>query len=295
MPSLLDLSLEIREMIVLKLESVEDVISLGSSCRDLARTVGQEWIWRGFFSQIELVYSGGQIREDLVRRITNFLTILDNRDAIFSLLHRTIYWRHPATTLGCRGYYTVSFPPSPRLHLVSDTGMELLALAGREDARHMVHKVKVLEISPSLLLSLASLMKERITELEVASIYCGTEDDGRALVSLLGGCSSWTVKDLALNGEVGGQTWEALGREVVMGRVKEVWTTREVVGRGRREDLRAVWENTKVGWMVEDEWISKSDAEEGKEEEEGWREIEEMIGEEWAHVTSNEGELTWEG
>ena len=47
MPSLLDLSLEILEMVVLQLESVEDVISMGSSCSRLARLVGQKRLWRG--------------------------------------------------------------------------------------------------------------------------------------------------------------------------------------------------------------------------------------------------------
>ena len=40
MPCLLDLSLEVLEMVVLQLESVEDVICLGSSCALLARVVG---------------------------------------------------------------------------------------------------------------------------------------------------------------------------------------------------------------------------------------------------------------
>ena len=44
MPSLTDLFPEILEEIVVKLESVEDMISLGSSCTDLARIVGQELV-----------------------------------------------------------------------------------------------------------------------------------------------------------------------------------------------------------------------------------------------------------
>ena len=46
MRSLMDLFPEMLEEVVLKLESVEDVISLGSSCTALARTVGQERLWR---------------------------------------------------------------------------------------------------------------------------------------------------------------------------------------------------------------------------------------------------------
>ena len=295
MPCLLNLSLEIQEMIVLKLESVDDVISLGSSCKDLARTVGQERIWRGIFSKTQLVGDlqwvlvdnrwtwKERIREDLVRKITTFLTSLDNREAIFSLLHQTIYKHYPATRLE---YFTVSFPPSPQLHLVSDLGLELLARTGREEARHIVHKVKMSGLlSSSLLISLAFLMKERITELEVTyiPIYCKTEDEGRALVSLLEGCSSWRVEELIFSGEVGGQTWKGLGREVARGRLKQVRTPMWVVGRGRREDIRAVWENTeKWFWNYEEEWG-----------EEGWRKIEKWIGVEWVHM--DRGGLTCEG
>ena len=55
MPSLMDLSLEILEMVVLQLELVEDVISLGSSCSRLARLVGQKRLWRVFLDRTELV------------------------------------------------------------------------------------------------------------------------------------------------------------------------------------------------------------------------------------------------
>ena len=44
MPSLMDLFPDILEEVVLKVKSVEDVISLGSSCTDFARIVGQELV-----------------------------------------------------------------------------------------------------------------------------------------------------------------------------------------------------------------------------------------------------------
>ena len=55
MPSLTDLFPEILEEIVVKLESVEDMISLGSSCTDLARVVGQERLWRAVLVKTQLV------------------------------------------------------------------------------------------------------------------------------------------------------------------------------------------------------------------------------------------------
>ena len=51
----MDLFPEILEEIVLKLESVEDVISLGSYSPDLARIVGQESIWRVVLAKCRLM------------------------------------------------------------------------------------------------------------------------------------------------------------------------------------------------------------------------------------------------
>ena len=53
MPALLDLSLEIREMIVLQLD-MEEMLSLGSSCTLLARVGGQVRVWRVLLARTEL-------------------------------------------------------------------------------------------------------------------------------------------------------------------------------------------------------------------------------------------------
>ena len=60
-----------------------------------------------------------------------------------------------------------------------------------------------------------------------------------ALCSLLGRSSTWRVEGLWLEGGVGGRTWDGLGRLVARGRLGSVSTGREVVGRGRREEVRA--------------------------------------------------------
>ena len=211
------------------------------------------------------------------RTLTTFLCSLKNSDAIFSMLHQKIYERYPAADRRC-GSITVS--PCLQLHSLSSLGLQLLALAGREEARLMLHKVKT-QISPpfssSLLLSLASLEKEQMTELEEQyDIYFNTEEEGVALVSLLERCAAWRVGELHLVGEVGGQTWqreaEQGGGQAWQARLLEVRTRREVVGRGRREDLRAVWGSTEVAWVVDGEWIRKRDG-----EEEGWGSIEMWI------------------
>ena len=98
-----------------------------------------------------------------------------------------------------------------------------------------------------------------------------TEVEGRALVCLLERCATWNVVWLQLSGEVEGQTWERLGREVSRGRLGTVETEREVIGSGRRKDLVAVWRNTEEAWKVDGWMIRKSDG------EEGWRKIERMI------------------
>ena len=88
----------------------------------------------------------------------------------------------------------MSFPPCPQLHSVSSLGLQLLALTGRQEARHEVHEVIVTRLSSSLLLSLASLKIESISELWAGgSITCRTEEEGRALVSLLESCKEWSV------------------------------------------------------------------------------------------------------
>ena len=150
-------------------------------------------------------------------------------------------------------------------------GLELLALTAREEARHAVHKITMSRISSSLLLSHINIQREQVTELVVMVICCTTKEEGRALVSLLERCVTWNVVWLELSGEVEGQTWERLGREVVRGRLGTVETGREVVGRGRREDLRVVWRKTEVGWKVDGKSLLRSGG-----EEEGWKRIKEM-------------------
>ena len=231
MPSLLDLCPELLEEIVTKLESVEDVISLGSSCTDLARIVGQERIWRVLIAKTELVEGadpaageksraeqraeqGSRDMGGRVRRITTFLGLVSKNKVIFSLLHQKIYSHYPATDPGyMHENIIVSFPPSSQLHAVSGLGLHLLALTGKQAGRHLLHEVSAFEISSSLLLSLASLEMEKTIEMWVIEIYCTTEEEGLAMVSLLkrrrwGSGSSGMM--IFLEGEVGGRTWERL-------------------------------------------------------------------------------------
>ena len=141
MSSMMDLSSELLEEIFFKLKNPEDVISLGSSCRRLATIVGQTSFWRIFFSKIELVrrrFFEDRVMRERVRTLTTFLATLEDSYAIFCLLHQMIYQRYPATPphYAVQDRITVSFPSSPELHSVSGLGLQLLALIGRENARH---------------------------------------------------------------------------------------------------------------------------------------------------------------
>ena len=120
MPSLTDPFPEVLEEVVLKLELVEDVISLGSSCTDLAL------LWREILAKTQLVEDGedededGSVMEDIVRTITTFLCSLENSNDMFSLIHQTIYERYPATHQEEEeDNMTVSCPSSPHLYSLS--------------------------------------------------------------------------------------------------------------------------------------------------------------------------------
>ena len=230
---------------------------------------------------------GGTIMTDRVNTITTLLNSLPNRDAIFSLLHQKILDRYPATDgkSDCKkncvvrrqyDYISVSFPSSPHLQPVSAFGLELLALTGLKQGVK-IHKILLGDISPSLLLLLASLEGEPITEMKVDwNIDCNTEEEGLARVSLLERSNTWELNTLALYGEVGGQAWERLAREVAKlrsarllghyrGYFGTIYTESELVRRGKREDLLAVWEEIYVAYV------------DREEEEFTWQKIEEII------------------
>ena len=271
MPYLMDLCPEMLEKIVMKLETVEEVIALGSCSRRLARVVGQASLWRIIFSKTDLI-EDGRVRTIRIRTIAAFL---EDSDAIFSLLHQTIYDSFPASDQGLsEDNITVSCLTSPQLHSVSSLGLELLALTDREEARHTVHKIKMWSISPSQLLSLASRQRDQITEMVGKDVRFYTEEEGSALVCLLERCASWRVGTLHLSGDVGELTWKGLARQVARGTLEVVMATMGVMRRGRREDLWAVWQNTGLVWWVVavgGDVIYKRDG-----EEKGWGMIEKI-------------------
>ena len=182
----------------MRVTSLEDVIALGSSCRSLAAIVGQASLWRRIFSKIQLVERGGvvmpglqrmqavplhghkgpgKVIEDRVRTMATFLGTLKDSEAILFLLYQMIYERYPGRGQGKEeDRVTVSFPSSPQLHTVSGLGLELLALTGRKEVSHSLHKIQMYTISPSVLLAMASLQRTKMLELVAGHVSCSTEE-----------------------------------------------------------------------------------------------------------------------
>ena len=267
MSSLMDLSSEMLESILVQLDDVEDVISLGSTCLRLSRILSNLRIWRIILAKTELVRQG-RVLEDRMRRLATFLSSLPESEEIFSFLCNTIYERYPGTPMD---RIKVSFPGDPQHHPVSLHGLQLLILADRETVGHTIHKVYL--ALPNQLHSLASLQKG-IGELEMGVAFCYTEEEGKVLCSVLERCTAWRLRWLILKKEVGGETWRRLGRQVARGRIGYFQTGREVMRRGRREDLRALWGKGEENWQVggmDGQVIQRSGG------EEGWRKVEEMI------------------
>ena len=59
---------------------------------------------------------------------------------------------------------------------MSGLELELLALTGREEASHSLHKIRMYMISPSVLLAMASLQQTKMLELVAGHVSCSTEE-----------------------------------------------------------------------------------------------------------------------
>ena len=279
MTSLMILPSEVLEQIMLLLEDVEDVVSLASTCLLLAGILTQLRIWRIVLAKTEMV-EHSQVMEGRLRTMNKFLSLLPESEGIFSLLHKTIYKRYP----GVQGVNsaTVIFPGDPEHHSVSVLGLELLVLTDRQTSKHNILQVQLAggweARNWMTLYRLLSLQKE-IRELVIEEVACYTEEEGMVLCSLLERCSTWRMDWLHLEGQVGGEAWRRLGREAARGRLTGVDIGREVVKRGRREDLRAVWGSVEFGWQVDGlaGWVVDGEYIQKTEGGEGWRRIEEII------------------
>ena len=274
MAELLDLPSELLEQIFFMLEDVPDMLSLGSSCALLSSLLSTPRLWRNLLAKTKMVQKGRWVMEDRIRKmptqILPFMTTVSDPEALFRLLHEAVCARFPASGPGLRQEsISVTCPSHPSPHTVSGLGLQLLVATDRQGQGHTLHSLAlsyVLGNGPLLLAlgALAGLQEQRVTELvSSGAISCSTEEEGRALCSLLELCTTWRLEVLSLGGEVGGETWAGLGRAAARGRLGRVVAGREVVGRGRAEEVRLVWGRTEVSWLVGQERIARWLGEEG--------------------------------
>ena len=273
MVELLDLSTELLELILLQLEEGPDMLSLATSCRRLQEVASQPRLWVRILARTPLVLAGSldyQVNEPQIRQILTFLAKVADPDPLFAVMHDVICARFQASEVqldgGCDTSLTVSCRSQPQPHSVTGLGLKLLARTARPWDGHSIHRLRVRDLHGP---AVASLLREPLAQLEVTGgIDCRTEAEAGALAALLEGCTAWRVESLLLEGEE--VPWGSLGRAAGRGRLGTVYTGREVLGRGRREDVREVWMSTEERWVVDGRQVRR------EEEEEGWQVLDEL-------------------
>ena len=114
---------------------------------------------------------------------------------------------------------------------------------------------------------------------------CYTQESAEAFFTLVNHCQSWTVEELAVEGEVGPDGWEALRKAVCSPGAAQ--PLHNVVARlrymieGRREDLRAIWETLSSHWIIYTDWGTEVLYKRGADGEDynktGWRRLERLM------------------
>ena len=265
------------EQVFLQQDDVEDMLSLGSSCSWLHQVISKPNIWRNLLAKAKMVTviedkknntpqtkACYMVNSVVVKLLMEFLKTVEAPKLLIGILHETICELYPGTFPLVADFRKEHLPGSSVsvrcclercLHCVSVLGLQLLAVTGGEGAGQKIITVQ-LEEPASLLGTLSSLVA--LQEAPVAflwmknTISCSTEEEGRALGSLLKRCREWTLGVLVLEGEVARGTWELLGRAADQGRLGEVRTEKGVVGRGREEDVMMLRSKTRRAWVVAD-------------------------------------------
>ena len=270
MVGLLDLPAEIMEQIFHQQEDVGDMISLGSSCSWPHQILSKQKVWRNLLSKAKMTKRihtegkqgyGYKVNPPVVQMLMLFLKTVDYPEVLLGLLHKHICLLYPAfpgssVTVGC------SLHSSP--HTVSSLGLELLALTGGQSLTiATVHLDKTGTDIIKTLSTLVSMQEAAVTEMNVTgTILCTSEEEGLTLASLLVMCSSWRLGELVLEGAVGREAWEGLGRASSTGRLELARVERQVLKRGEWVDVRMVLKKTTWNWAVEgreQEWYEVHD------------------------------------
>ena len=143
---------------------------------------------------------------------------------------------------------------------VGVSGLLLLNNLARSchQAMPVIRKVELERLCGPKLMTLTSCLQElEVGKLKVGMTFCRTEEEGSALVQLLSCSSSWHLNYLSVGNEVGSVTWAGLAKALDRGRMVAFSTTREVMARGRREDVRKVWQESSIlvdGQFIEANW-----------------------------------------
>ena len=90
--------------------------------------------------------------------------------------------------------------------------------------------------------------------------------------TLLQNAEEWYIKEFYLQRDFGEEGWSWLAeglQRAGIGRVDKIYLSREVMGRAKRSDLKAVWEGTAGAWWLQEH--SQGPLPEDWEEWEDWR------------------------
>ena len=271
----------------LPVELVEELVSHLDLSASLALTsllptvhqvVAQERVWAALVSRTRLD------SVDLAG-VSSYLATVGQPEPLLLLLLDALAARYPVDAYGDSnlmvrrgGPHTTSSPTSPCTSLCPSAlgAMVELGRSGLAAACPVVEvRVQGYRVEGALLASLADwveLQQEEVQVLEVGSLQADTEEEVRWCTRLLERCTEWRVEGKLVAWEVGEEGWRGLARAMARGKVQYLTTGREEVARGRREDVRRVWEGTQGWWWVDGEVV------------EAWEEVEEVLAmgqEEW--------------
>ena len=277
MLELLCLPIELLEQVFLAQEDIKDMISFAFTCSRMHKILSQPRMWRNILGKV-MKDNNPTITVNLrfeIEMLMKFLkTVGEHYKTInIILLHETICEIYPgsialeAETMEedeeeekVWSRVTVICSLSSQPHHVSVLGLQLLSLTEGESDGHNVQVIKLGQ--PAFLQEILACLGSSRPRLEVEGTTCYiTEKEGRRLGDFLERCSSWRLGMLVLEIGVGDGTWQRLARAAAKGRLEILWTGRKVVGRGRLEEVRRLWEKTEGSWVV------------GGEVQQGWQSI----------------------
>ena len=277
--TMMDLPEELLEKIILLLDPVSaidfslcdirlhDLLSNHLPFLSILDKVEFRWGWDEDKEEEEWRMEDNQ---ELVDKIASFIYTTASPAPLLASLQDTILLQFPAKT-GTRlgGGETILMERPFHHHPIRvDVEGALLLLHAREGL--LLRSVKLgmgsgKVVGGAVLEALSCLAAQtpgRRLELEVFSLELEQEEDGLALDQLLASCGAWSVENLSLAGEVGEEAWQGLARAAARGKVFVVNVWKEIIERGASEDLRKVWDCTKVGWGVGREHVWRTGGEE---------------------------------